>query len=213
MASRKQRRTAWAVGLSLLAHVLALTGMVVGLKVLQPPPERRALELRLFPALEPNPRPEPPRRASPRRELAAPSRRRQTLPPSPDLPTIAAPEAPPKPDSGLQAGTGSKGLLPGLQGRLGCNDPVTFHLTTEQRLACAGDLGRLAGNAKPLALNISASKKAEYDNYERCLHLQRDVPIPSVSANDPASGAETAGRVALNVGMGHVPPGCLMGHW
>jgi hypothetical protein len=197
MASKKQRRTAWAMGLSLLAHVLALTGMVVGLKVLRPPPEGRALELRLYPMQEPRPRPEPPQRSPVRRNFAAPFQRRQAPQPPPEVPTIAAPETvAPKPDAGLQANGGSKGLLPGLKGRLGCNDPVAFRLTTEERRTCAESLSRLATGAKPLNLNISASKKAEFEHYEFCLKLQQG-PIPPINENRGLAD----------------PHGCLMGRW
>ena len=194
---RERRREAWAAGLSLLLHVLLLTGMVVGLKVLRPPPEGRALEVRLVPALKPRPRARFADRPLPRPLPGAPSQRPPTPQPLPALPTIAAPETPaPGSNAGPLADGTPKGLLPGLRGQLGCNDPDAYRLTTDERRTCAESLARLAPNARSLDLNISASKKAEYDKYEFCLKMQQG-PIPPINENRGLAD----------------PHGCLMGHW
>jgi hypothetical protein len=214
MASRKHRRTAWAAGLSLVLHGLALTGMAAGLRVLTPPPEPRALELRLVPASELRRQPPPARTAQDRADVAAPRPGRPTPSRPPEVPLAAAPETPaPAPDRGSQAAAGGKGLLPDFRAQLGCNDPVAFRLTTEERRACAESLARLAQAAKPLALDIPDRKRAEYDKYARCLRLQQSVPVPSLDPNDPSSGAEVLpGGVVLKLGLGD-PAGCGMGHW
>jgi hypothetical protein len=213
VTSRRRRRAAWAAGLSLVLHALALTGMVVGLAVLKPPPEHRAVDVRLFPAFEPQPRPEPFHRSPPHGDAAAPSPRRADVQAPPESPSAAEPEASaPQSDIGAQAGAESKGMAPGFRGLLGCNDSA-IRLTTEERRGCAQSLGRLARNGPQLALNISARKKAEYDKYERCLKLQQTAAVPSLDPNDPSSGAEVLpGGVVRSLGMGN-PQGCLMGHW
>jgi hypothetical protein len=214
MVSRKHRRTGWATGLSLVLHGLALTGMAAGLRALTPPPEPRALELRLVPPPELRRLPQPARKAQDRADGAAPRPGRPTPHPPPEAPGAAMPETPaPAPDRGSQAAAGAKGLLPDFRARLGCDDPVAFRLTTEERRACAESLGRLAQAAKPLALDIPDRKRAEYDKYVRCLRLQQSVPVPSLDPNDPSSGAKVSpGGVVLNLGLGD-PAGCGMGHW
>jgi hypothetical protein len=209
----RRRRAAWAAGLSLLLHVLALTGMVVGLKVLAPPPEGRTVELRLVAPLELQPRPEPMRRAPARRAAAALLPQRPTVQPPSENPLPAAPETPAAQTSpGLQADAGAKGLLPGFRGVLGCHD-AAFRLSRDERRACADYLAHASRNAPQLALDIPARKLAEYDKYERCLKLQQTAPVPSLNPNDPSSGAEVLpGGVVRNLGMGN-PQGCFMGKW
>jgi hypothetical protein len=202
MTSRRHRRTTWATGLSLVLHALALTGMVVGLKVVAPPTEDRAIELHLIPTPRLQPPPESVHRRSGRTSVAAPLRAR----PTPQLPTespiAAPPEAPaPVPAAGIgpQVDGESKGLLPGFRERLGCDDPAPFHLTTEQRKACVDQLARIAKDAKPLALDIPDQKRAAYDYYVYCAKLHKG-PIPSMSDNKGMGDPATWGR-------------CLMGTW
>jgi hypothetical protein len=173
MGLGKHRRAAWATGVSLVLHVLALTGMVLGLRVVAPPPEDRALEVRLVPALEkPQPRPAPVQRSPERANAAAPLRPHLSQLPSSETSAVTLPETP-SPAPAPQADTGPKGLLPGLSGRLGCDDSLTFHLTPEQRQACDNNLARLAQEAKPLAPNIPDQKQAQYDTHVRCRDTYR----------------------------------------
>jgi hypothetical protein len=222
MASGRHRRSAWAAVLSLVLHGLALTGMVVGLRVLAPPPETRALELRLVFAPVLRTRPEPAHRPPERANVAAPLKLSRAPQPPTEAPVPALPDTPTptpsRPGIGAQADGASHGLLPGFRERVGCNDPGAFHLTAEQRQACADDLARLARDARLLALNIPERKKTAYDRYERCLYLKQTAAVPSLDPNDPSSGADVTGPPSnvnptfhTNAGMGS--PGCAMGRW
>jgi len=184
MGAGRHRRAAWATGLSLVLHVLALTGMVVGLKLTTPPPEDRAIELRLIPPLKLQPRPQP-ARLQPERASPAPALRpRPTSSPPPDVPVLALPEtaapvAPP--DAGAGPGLGPKGLSPSLSGRLGCDNPLGARLTPEQRQACEDNLARETLKAPQFGLNIPDDKKAQYDTHVRCRDTYRktfsmDIP-------------------------------------
>ena len=203
-ASGRHRRTAWATGLSLVLHGLALTGMVLGLRVVAPPPEDRAMELRLIPAFEPQPRPEVAHRR-PERSNATPSLRpRPTPQPSSEAPVAALPETP-APAPAPIADAGPKGLLPSLSGRLGCDDSVAARLTPEQRQVCANNLARLTLEARPLGLNIPEQKKADYDRYVRCGETYRHAGVPSLNERAP-DGTLITGPSA---GLGYIPGECL----
>jgi hypothetical protein len=196
MASKRPRRTALATGLSLVLHVLALTGMVVGLKTVAPPPEDRAVELELIPALQHQPEPahEPPGRG----RVALPPG--PHLAPAPEAPVATLPEAPtptpaPQPEAAPQPGAGLKGFSASLSGRMGCDDALGFHLTSAQRQVCDDNLARLAQNAKPLPLlRIPDRKKAAYDRNERCRDFIRNAPIVPPSQQV----SETGGRFTLD---------------
>ena len=188
MGPGSHRRAAWATGLSLVLHVLALSSMVFGLKVLKPPPEDHAMELSLVPAFEPRPPPEPVRRP-PARSSAAPSPQPRLAPqPSPEAPIAAAPEtSTPAPDAG--PGLEPKGLLPSFSGRLGCDAPRPLHLAEEQRQACANAMARLGRETRPLALNIPDQKKADFDRHVSCRQFFRNDPsAPPSQPMDPKIG-------------------------
>ena len=186
--SRRRRRAAWATGLSLVLHVLALTGMVVGLKVAKPPPEDRAIELTLLapPQLERTPRPV---ERSPERAAAAPVLKPHAPPQvSPAAPVTALPETPappaaPKRDYGPKVETGPDDYA--LSGKMGCDDPLGMKLTPAQRQICAGKLGRLAQDAKPLD-NIPEGKRRDFDRTARCQDNRRARNVPQMN---PATGA------------------------
>ena len=203
-ATGRHRRTAWATGLSLVVHALALTGMVLGLKIVTPPPGDRAMEVRLMPAFAPQPRQEPAHRR-PERSNAAPSVRPHLAPQSSSgSPITALPETPaPAPAPNPEAGP--KGLLPSLSGRLGCGDSVAARLTPEQRQTCANNLARLAQEARPLGLNIPEQKKADYDRYVRCGETYRHAGVPSMNERAP-DGTLITGPSA---GLGYIPGECL----
>ncbi len=183
MRAGRYRRAAGATGLSLVLHVLALTGMVVGLKLATPPPEDRAIEVRLMPPLKLQPPPQPARRQAERAGPATALRPRPT-PPPPGAPALARPEtaAPAAaPEAVAGTGLGPNGLAPSLSGRLGCDNALGAHLTPEQRQACEDNLVREALKAPQLGLNIPDVKKAQYDTHIRC----RDEYRKSLSMNIP----------------------------
>lgn len=194
MASLKSRRTAWATGLSLLLHVLVLTGMVMGLRVAVAPPEDRAVEVRLVPPIAERPRPSP-RRAqpTPERPTAGPPLRPHLAPPPPvavattPLPQAAAP-AEPQPQIRFQAGP-----LPTLNGKLGCDDPMSIHLTTEQRAVCDNRLAKLAKEARPLDINIGDKAKAEFDRNRHCREVYTRGGIPPVAELNESTGQQITG--------------------
>jgi hypothetical protein len=210
-------RTAWATGLSLVLHILALTGMVIGLRVAQPLPESRPIELQLLsrpPDLRP--RPEPAHRAAERSTTAAaPLRPHLTPQPSPEVSAVTLPYTPAPPPT--NPGAGLRGLLPSLSGRLGCDDPITFHLTPEQRQACDNRLAKLARETKPLAPNIPDEKQADYDRHVRCQKEYRQAGVPSANqvesgqlpGDTPAPSQGIGPHFGLDPGMGRIPKGCL----
>ena len=180
MTSRRPRRAALATGLSLILHVAALTGMVIGLKVARPPPDSRTVELELIPA--PPLRPEPAHKPAERGHVALPLRPHQTPAPSPDTPIAALPETPnsapaPKTEAGPQSAAGFKGLSPSLSGRTGCDDALGFHMTPAQRQVCADKLARLAQNAQSLDINIPNQQRSAYDRYSRCRDFFHNEPV------------------------------------
>jgi hypothetical protein len=196
MTVRKRRRAAWATGVSLGLHALFLAAMVLGLRVAVPPPEERALEVRLVPALQPPPppRPEPVRPPPPpERPAVGPSPRPRPTPlPSVPVPTVPLPEAAP-PASPPKVEFGPSGVLPSLSGRLGCDDPLTYHLTPEQRTVCDNRLARIAREAKPLDLNISAEAKAEFDRRTRCHDSSTRGALPKSDSHDDSTGQQIGG--------------------
>ena len=193
-----RRRTAGATVASLILHVLVLTGMVVGLKVAAPPPEDRAMDVRLIPSPLAQPRPERAQRApSPsRREAPAPLRPHLTPAPSAPVPTTALPQAAP-PAAAPRPVYGPQALQPSLSGRLGCDDPLHIHLTPDQAQVCANNLAAIARAAKPLELNISARNKADYDRKVHCQDVYTHAGMPSSGSRDPSGGSIA--------GLGYVP--------
>jgi hypothetical protein len=184
MGAGRQRRAAWATGLSLVLHVLALTGMAVGLRIALPPPEDRAVELQLIAPFKPPPRPQPARR-QPARASPAPSLRPHPTPtPPPETPVLPLPATPapaPTPDADPGPGFGPRGLSPSFSGRLGCENPLGARLTPEQRQVCVDNLARETQEAPRFSLNIPDSKKAQYDTHIRCRDTYRktmsmDIP-------------------------------------
>jgi hypothetical protein len=211
--SRRRRRAAWASGLSLILHALALTGMVVGLKVAKPPPEDRAIELQLIPPPQLQRTPKPVAQA-PERAEAAPILKPH-LPPqiAPSAPVAALPEAPTPAPAAPKRDYGPKEVGPddyALSGKMGCDDPLGMKLTPAQRLVCAGKLGRLAKDAKPLD-NIPESKRREYDavarHQEAC--RQREVPLlnPDTNPNATRNPNPSSINPYYGAGTGMAPSG------
>lgn len=208
--SRKRRRAAWATALSVVLHVLALTGMVVGLKVVEPPPEERAMELTLVRPLEPVRTPRPVER-SPERAAVAPALKPRRPPQvSPSAPAAALPETPappaaPKRDYGPKVESGPDDYA--LSGKMGCDDPLGMKLTPAQRQACAGKLGRLVQGMKPLD-NIPERARRDFDRTASCQENRRARNVPQMN---PAAGAEPSANpnpsninpyYGANVGIG-----------
>jgi len=195
MASWRPRRTAWAIGLSLVLHVAALTGMVMGLKVPTRPPESRAMELELI--LAPRPRLEPPHKP-PEHENAASSQPARPAPaPSLQDSVAALPETPipvpaPKTEASRQSDGGPRGLSPSLSGRMGCDDALGLHLTPVQHQTCINNSAQLARQATPLDLNIPNQQRSDYDRYERCRDFFRNDPIVPPSQQVTETGRRFA---------------------
>jgi hypothetical protein len=188
-----------------MLHALFLTGMVVGLKVLRPPPEDRAMELRLIPAPERPPRPEFARRRPERLNPTLPRQPRLSPQPASETSVAALPQTPapgPGPAPGPTFDAGSQGLMPGLSGRLGCEDR---RLTPEQRQVCANNLAQRVQDTERLGLNIPDQKKAAYDLHVFCRDNYRKAGVPSMNQYT-ADGERISGPSA---GLGPVPGGCL----
>ena len=198
---KRTRRAAWATGLSLVLHVLALSGMAFGLRVIAPPVEDHAIELSLVPEFTPPPRPQPARQA-PARPNVAPSLRPQS---TPEAPAAAPPETPapaPAPARVYGPEAGPKGVGPSLSGRLGCDEPLTYHLTEAQRQVCSNNMARLGREAKAFDLNIPADKRAEYDRSVHCkdVYTERGGIAPLTEYNP--DGSVKTGPAA---GLGYIP--------
>jgi hypothetical protein len=84
---------------------------------------------------------------------------------------------------------GPGGLKPSLSGRLGCEDPLNIHLTPEQQTTCYNHMAQLLREAKPLGLNISDKKKADYDRYVHCGDVYRHAGVPGSNAADESTGS------------------------
>ena len=161
--------------------------MVLGLRAAAPPPETRPVEIQLLPPLEartPVPQPVPQSGRQAQRPALKPH-----VSPAPAIPLapLTLPEVPkaaaPAPEV---AGPVDKGLKPGLSGRLGCDDPLGFHLTEAQLAVCQNNLGATARTARPLDLNISDANRQAYDRTVRC-HGTNGGAMPQSDA--PSNGA------------------------
>jgi hypothetical protein len=149
-----------ATGLSLVLHVLALTGMVVGLKVLTPPPEGRAIEVRLVPSPVLRRRPQPARPSAERPKIAPPLRARPAPEPSPSAVAAALPQTPPPPPQ-ARAGPDPQALRNALRGLTGCADPAANHLNREEKEAC--DRRLAAARPAPVGPQLSAKEVEQFN--------------------------------------------------
>jgi hypothetical protein len=192
MTVRRRRRAAWATGLSLILHALFLAGMVLGLRVVTPPPEDRAMEVRLMPPSRTPPRPAsvrlPP---APERPKASPPTRPHLTPsPSASVATLVPPQAAaPAPTPAPRPQYGPDVMQPSLSGRLGCDDPLNYHLTPEQRQLCDNHMARLGREAKRLVPDISDANKADYDRRVRCHDSSTRSALPRSDSSDDSTGA------------------------
>ena len=161
------------------------------------------MQVRLIPALELPTSPEP-ARPHPKRSNAAPHRLPDLAPPPVSTTSVAAlaetPTQTPAPAPAFDAGP--NGLVPGLSGRLGCDDR---RLTAEQHQVCANNLARRVEDTERLGLNIPDQKKAAYDLHIFCRDNYRKAGVPSMNQYT-ADGARISGPSA---GLGPVPGGCL----
>jgi hypothetical protein len=206
MGSRKRERAAWATGLSLILHVLMLTGMVVGLKIEKPPPEGQTMEVRLV--LPPRKPPPPvPSASSPQKSPAGPPLRPHLAPPAPaTVQGLPLPEAaPPGPAPAPSPSAGPQGLMPSLSGRLGCDDPLTFHLTPAQRQTCANNMAERARAAPQLALNIPGRKQEDYDRNVRCHAAYGKAAMPPSTTRTDIGVGGNALPPDVPGGLGFVP--------
>jgi hypothetical protein len=209
MGWSRRKRTAWAAGLSAVLHVLMLTGMVVGLKVVKPPPEGEALELTLIRPLRPPPKLPPPAPEPQTTRIGPQARPRPAPAPPPGVPTVALPPAPAAPPVAPRVygpAVPEPGVRPSLSGRMGCDeDPLARKEYTEgQKQTCANNLTARAKAAPQLPLNISGGKLAEYERNARCHQAYGKQGIPSLHDDTDASVAPNLPS-ALPKGLGNVP--------
>ena len=208
MTVRERRRAAWATGVSLALHVLFLAGMVVGLRVAPLPEGDPPMQVSLIPALRPPPQPVRPPPTSERPKAVAPLRPHPTPALSVPVATLAPPEAEgPAPETPQQPQFGPGGLGPSLSGRLGCDAPLTYHLTPEQRQVCDTRMARLGREAKRLVPDIADKNKANYDRYVRCGETYRHAGVPPMNGYTP-DGELITGPAA---GLGVIPGECVKG--
>ena len=201
----RKRGRGVATGLSLVLHALFLLSMVAGLRVLPSPPEERPLEVRLIPEVAATPRPAPIVAPLPGREVlrppvlsphVAPAPHEPNVKPPPPL-TLPAPEAArpggPRPElAGPRDDDG--GLLPSLTGRLGCDDPESFHLNSAQRAACENNVGRLARGSRPLQLDFAEAKRKAYERSQGCRDAGHGA-LPSSAGGSAATSVAGLGNV------------------
>ena len=199
MRSARPARAAVAAATSMVLHLLFLTAMVLGLRVIKPPPESPAIELQIVPPFT---------IAAAPRAVAAPKKERPVPRPalkahvSPLPPTVSAPPltlpapAPHRERAGPllpEEGDDAKGIRPSLTGRLGCDDPMSFHLTDAQKARCENNVGAAARAAKSLNLDIADAKLRAYDRAARC-HAAATGAMPASASGEGASK-----------GLGYVP--------
>ncbi|MEI9891576.1 MAG: hypothetical protein WDN45_14730 [Caulobacteraceae bacterium] len=207
----KRQRTAWATALSLVLHVLMLAGMVLGLKVVQPPPEGRALEFTLVRPIERVRVPASPTPAPPQAIRAPPPQLHPHVTPQPPVapaPGVALPEArtpAPAPTPRVYGPLAEGGVKPSLSGRMGCDDdPLRRRqLDEDQKQTCANNLTARAKAAPPLSL-IPDDKLAEYERNTACRRNYTKQAIPRLTDQTNTSVAENL-PTAMPSGLGSVP--------
>jgi hypothetical protein len=198
MRGRDQRRAVGATAISLVLHGLFLAAMVLGVRAVKLPPEASPIEIRLLPALLAPPPVKavqtPPR--APQHAVPRPILQPRPLALPPPLPPVIAPVAPGPAAPPTASGDGAprKGLLPSLTGRLGCDDPASFHLTDAQRAVCDQHMAEVARATKPLALNMDLDKKADLDRKARCQAMGKGPgAMPNLRSLDESTGAQIGG--------------------
>jgi len=157
-------RTLVSAALALVAHLVLITALVVGIRVVHPPPDSPPLVVtltRLFLAPpKPAPRPVAPPARPPARS-AAPAAGTAAPPPAPP-PPVALPENGPI-DPRLAAAEAVRGAL---QGVVRCAHPDAFDLSPAERAACAR-LNRQMAGAPPTYVVDPAD------------HARHDPPVAS----------------------------------
>jgi hypothetical protein len=125
----RRRNAAGGLALSLLAHALALTALIAGLRVYQPPAATPPIELQLLPPLFAQ---RPPVKPVPSKPAASTRAAAPAAPPSASA-VAAAPAARPveTPEPSIANAEQLRGVLRGL---LGCDRPAT--LKEDERRAC-----------------------------------------------------------------------------
>lgn len=188
-------RAAIAGAASLVLHLLFLTAMVLGLRVIKPLPEPPSIELRILPPFtiaaaprvvgRPAKKERPPPQPALKPHLTPQPRTAQT----PPLTLATRPAEPHKERAGPllpEEGDAPKGMRPSITGRLGCDDPISFHLTEAQKARCESNVGQLAKTAPRLDLDIDDAKLRAYDRAVRC-HANRTGAMPSSAAGEGSS--------------------------
>jgi hypothetical protein len=185
--------------------------MVLGVRAVNVPPAPPPIEIQLMPALvQPPPVkavPTPPR--APQHAQPRPIAQPRPTPVPPPLPPVIAPTAPGPVAPPVASGDGAarKGLLPTLNGRLGCDDPASFHLNDAQRAVCDQHLSEVAKTTKPLALNMDLDKKAELDRKAKCQAMGKGGgAMPSLRSTDDSTGAQIGG-LGFNARLRDCGPG------
>jgi hypothetical protein len=89
--------------------------------------------------------------------------------------------------NGINGGYGAKGM----RQTLGCENPDTYKLTSEERAACLDRFAQRAKGAPDLGLRISAKNQAAYDHYEACQRTYKRPGIPG--AGDPSEATSITG--------------------
>lgn len=176
MAARTSRRRGWAVAIALVAHVVLIALAVRSVRIVGPPPDPRAFEIRLI-QLAPPPPPRP-------RELPHPARNTPSSAPRSAAPAIAAPIliAPTAPPAAIPAQPSASDDAAGrvramLRGSAGCDSAAFLKLTPAEERKCARWRAAQADPNLQMPAPIDPVKRSWYDATMQYRKNGRFMPI------------------------------------
>ena len=176
MAARTSRGRGWAVVFALAAHVVLIVLAVRSVRIVGPPPDPRAFDIRLVQLAPPPPprhlQPPPPARTTP-------SSARATEAPAIPAPIVIAPTAPP---AAIPAQPGASDDAAGrvralLRGSAGCDSAAFLRLTAAEQQKCARWRAAQADPNLQIAAPIDPVKRSWYDATMQYRKNGRFMPI------------------------------------
>jgi hypothetical protein len=198
MMTAKRRRTTWAIAASVIAHLAAVTVVLLQKPTLPLPEQERGPPEAVIPILI-MPRTPPPAAGRPTQPSPIRLHRRPQRFVPPEVPT--APIAPPTPLAPPAAGQGPQApptLHPApepegpkgdvrtalRQGAPGCANPDAVGLTKAERDLCSEKFGKGAKDSAFVGLGLSADKAAAFDraaeHRDACRNYRAGGPQPAL---------------------------------
>ena len=183
---REGRATPWVVLASTVAHLLVLSGLIAGVRVMPRRVEPPVLSVELVRPVRPDPPATSPVRSAP----ATPTAQAVARP----APGVAPPASPPAPPTSATAPTGfrAQGLTGGGQALreaaragVGCPNADVLALTKAEQAVCDETLGEKNKNRPAMYAVIDPAKKATFDgdckkDDDWCLYRTGKGPYPGL---------------------------------